>query len=71
MLKVVPAPTSVPMPIRTLCCQQAGRRNSPLPRNRLEVGQNATAEPVSCRHCHSLWCRWIAWANTLRSPVRP
>ncbi len=41
------------------CCQQAGRRNSPLPRNRFDVGQKATADPVSCRHCHSASSRWI------------
>ena len=46
-------PTSVPMPsftrLRRACC----RSNSPLPRNRLEVGQNAIAERVSHRQSHS------------------
>ena len=57
ILNVVPAPTSLPMPMRTLFCQQAGKRNSPLPRNRFDVGQKASAEPVSCRHCHSASAR--------------
>ena len=36
-------------PLARACC----RSNSPLPRNRLEVGQNAIAERVSHRQSHS------------------
>ena len=30
-------------------------KEAPLMQRIKAEGQNATAEPVSCRHCHSLW----------------
>ncbi|MCY1461364.1 hypothetical protein D9M71_790150 [compost metagenome] len=66
--KLVPPPTSVPMPTLSLCFSAIGRLNRPLPRKKFEVGQNEMAEPVSARRAHSSSHRCTPWANTERSP---
>ena len=53
--KLVPAPMSVPRPTWTgrRGSRASRRRNSPLPRNRFEVGQCASAVPVAWQRSNS------------------
>ena len=52
--KHVPAPTSVPIPTLIPNFSRRGRSNKPEPKNKFDVGQKATAEPVSAKRWHSL-----------------
>ena len=64
---------------RCRCATRTGRASCarcamlirPEPRNMFEVGQWATAEPVSDKRRHSRSERWMPWAKRLRGPSSP
>jgi len=71
--KLVPAPISVPRPtwIGRFLSLATRRRNSPLPRNRFEVGQWAIEASRSCTRANSESENQTPWPRMVRRRTRP